>query len=321
LLFRLLKIPAKLALLMYCRNLRINNRALLYSKGPLLIAANHPNSFLDAIIIATLFKQPIYSLARGDAFKNKAAYKLFSALNIMPVYRISEGAENLGENYHTFDKCKEIFKKNGIVLIFSEGLCINEWKLRKLKKGTARLAFSSWEEGIDLTILPVGINYHSFSSFGKNVQLNFGNAFGWDSLERKKIDGHTTNAFNQKLTAELQQLVIEIDAHEKELIKNRFQTNLSPFKKIVLYFPALAGKWVHAPLYIPLQKISWSTTADTGHYDSVLTGLLFILYPVYLLGVMSIIYACRGGWYSILPMLLLPFLAWAYVQYKEAFKN
>ena len=319
--FRILKIPARLALLIYCRNLRVNNKAFFSTKGPLLIAANHPNSFLDAIIIATLFKQPIYSLARGDAFKNTLAYTLLSALNIMPVYRISEGAENLGENYHTFDKCKEIFKKNGIVLIFSEGLCINEWKLRKLKKGTARLAFSSWEEGIDLTILPVGINYHSFSSFGKNVQVNFGNTFGWDSFQHKKIDGHTTNAFNQKLTVELQQLVIEIDSHETALIKNTFEKELSTFKKTALSIPALLGKWLHAPLYIPLQKISWSTTAGTGHYDSVLTGLLFILYPFYLLGIMSILYAYFGGWYSIVSLLLLPLLAWTFVQYKQAFKN
>ena len=315
-LFNILKIPARLALLIYCRNLRVNNNAFFSTKGPLLIAANHPNSFLDAIIIATLFNQPIYSLARGDVFKNKLAYKLLSALNIMPVYRISEGAENLGENYNTFDKCKSIFKKNGIVLIFSEGLCINEWKLRKLKKGTARLAFSSWEEGIDLTILPVGINYHSFSAFGKNVQVNFGNTFKWDSFQYKKIDGHTTNAFNQKLTAELQALVIQIESHETELIKNIFEKKISPFKKLALSIPALMGKWTHAPLYIPLQKISWSTTAGTGHYDSVLTGLLFILYPFYLLGVMSIVYACWGGWYCALPVVLLPFFAWSFVQNK-----
>lgn len=316
-LFRILKIPAKFALLIYCRKLHINNTAALAKKGPLLIAANHPNSFLDAIILATLFKQPIYSLARGDAFKNKLVYKLLSALNIMPVYRISEGAENLGENYNTFDKCKEIFKKNGIVLIFSEGLCINEWKLRKLKKGTARLAFSSWEDGIDLTILPIGINYHSFSSFGKNVQLNIGNTFNWSDFDCKKIDGHTTNLFNEKLTNELQQLVIEIDSKDVEKIKNTFATTPSPYKKAALFFPSIVGKWMHAPLYIPIQKISWKKTANTGHYDSVLAGLLFLLYPFYLIMIALLIYISSSEWYWLLPFFILPFLAWSFVQNKE----
>ena len=140
--FDIIKIPAKFAIKIYCRQLKINNNKILSSKGPLLIACNHPNSFLDAVILATIFKKPIYSLARGDSFKNKYIAKILASLNILPVYRISEGAENLNNNYDTFAKCREIFKKNGIVLIFSEGLCINEWKLRLLKKGTARLAIS-----------------------------------------------------------------------------------------------------------------------------------------------------------------------------------
>ena len=44
---------------------------MLHEQGPLLIAANHPNSFLDAIILDTLFKNTVYSLTRGDAFKGK----------------------------------------------------------------------------------------------------------------------------------------------------------------------------------------------------------------------------------------------------------
>ena len=81
------------------------------SKGPLLIAANHPNSFLDAIIVATLFKNPVYSLARGDAFNGKLITKILTSLNMLPVYRISEGAENLDNNYSTFDECQDIFQK------------------------------------------------------------------------------------------------------------------------------------------------------------------------------------------------------------------
>ena len=148
---------------------------MLQIEGPLLIASNHPNSFLDAVIIATVFNKPVYSLARGDVFTNKFYSKILQSLNILPVYRISEGAENLEHNYSTFDDCKKLFKNNGIVLIFSEGSCSNEWHLRPLKKGTARLAFSCWQDNIPLNILPVGINYNSFRSFGKIVKLNFGN--------------------------------------------------------------------------------------------------------------------------------------------------
>jgi len=319
LLFRLIKIPAKFALRIYCRKITITNAEALLKKGPLLITSNHPNSFLDAIILACLFKQPIYSLARGDSFKNKWITKILIGLNILPIYRLSEGAENLNNNYDTFTKCREIFKKNGIVLIFSEGLCINEWKLRSLKKGTARLAFSSWEEGIDLTILPTGINYHSFTSFGKNIQVNFGNTFNWNDLDRKNMDGVTINQFNTKLKNELTNLVEHIDSKDIETIKNKFSTSPSSIKKGLLFFPSLIGKWIHAPLYLPLQKWSWKAVGGNDHYDSVLIGLLFILYPFYLSIFSFVIYAFVGSWYWMIPFLLLPLLAWAFVQTKREF--
>ena len=153
-LYSFVKIIARLALPIYCRNIAINKKELLKHKGPLLLAVNHPNSFLDAIILCTLFDGTVYSLARGDAFKNKFFAKILFLFKMFPVYRVSEGVENMDENYKTFDQCKEIFKQNGIVLIFSEGRCINEWHLRPLMKGTARLAISSWEEGIPLQVLP-----------------------------------------------------------------------------------------------------------------------------------------------------------------------
>jgi hypothetical protein len=93
---------------------------------------------------------------------------------MFPVYRTSEGVENLGINYETFDECKNVFRKHGIVLIFSEAKCVNEWHLRPLRKGTARLSFSSWDENIPVEVLPVGINYSSFRRFSKNVFINFG---------------------------------------------------------------------------------------------------------------------------------------------------
>jgi len=318
-LFRLLKFPAKLAINIYCRNIKINNKKILQSKGPLLIACNHPNSFLDAVILATLFKKPVYSLARGDTFKNKFVRRLLYSLNILPVYRISEGIENLNSNYDTFSKCRDIFKQNGIVLIFSEGLCINEWKLRSLKKGTARLAFSSWEQEIDLTILPTGINYHSFSSFGKNVHINFGNSFNWDDLERKNMDGHSVNQFNEKLKTTLLPLVEHIDSEDSVKIKNTFLVRRPVILQRLLFFPAVIGKYIHGILYVPIQRFAWKKAGKSDHYDSVLVGLLFILYPIFMLFLAAIIYSVWGNWYWIWVFILLPFLAWAYVQTKKQF--
>jgi 1-acyl-sn-glycerol-3-phosphate acyltransferase len=321
LLYKLLHFPAKLALLIWCRHLRINDKAILKADGPLLIAANHPNSFLDAILLCTIFKKPIYSLARGDAFKNNFVARILRGLKMFPVYRVSEGVENLEENYKTFDDCIEVFKKNGIVLIFSEGKCVNEWHLRPLKKGTARLAMTAWEQGIPLKIIPTGINYNSFTSFGKNVQLNFGEIISQENMAIKNEDAYGTKIqnFNTVLKNQLEKLVVQIKPADENKIREKFEIKISSFKKILLLIPALCAYILHAPLYIPVQRFAFKKFGKIDHYDSVMAGMLFLLYPFYLLLIAFVVFLILGSWWWFASFFLLPFMAWSYVAIKRQF--
>jgi 1-acyl-sn-glycerol-3-phosphate acyltransferase len=110
-LFQLVKLYARLCIKIYCRKIIINKPGYLKAKGPLLFAANHPNSFLDGVILTTLLEENLYSLARGDAFKKPWHKKILLWLHQLPVYRTSEGVENLEHNYTTFEACQEVFKK------------------------------------------------------------------------------------------------------------------------------------------------------------------------------------------------------------------
>lgn len=315
-LYSFVKIIARLAIKIYCRHIAINKEELLKHNGPLMLAVNHPNSFLDAIILCTLFDKPVYSLARGDAFKNKFFANLLFKLKLLPVYRVSEGVENLDENYKTFELCKNIFKKNGIVLIFSEGRCINEWHLRPLKKGTARLAISSWEEGIDLKVLPVGINYNSFKSFGKNVHLFFGDFITNQSMDYRNSHGNNIRQFNDSLQSQLSNFVYEINLNDKELLHKTFFVTQPLIKKMFLFLPACFGFILHAPLYLFTKWLSNKLIREVGHYDSKIVGFLFLFYPLFLLILSGAIFYITGYWYAFLLLFVLPFCAWAYVQLK-----
>jgi len=283
--------------------------------GPLLIASNHPNSFLDAIIFATIFKQPCYSLTRGDAFANKFYAFLLKQMNMLPVYRISEGAENLEHNYSTFNVCQNIFINNGIVLIFSEGRCINEWHLRPLKKGTARLAINAWQQNIPLKILPVGINYSCFRKFGKNVILNFGDLIDDKSFDADFSDGKAIMNFNTKLYRQLKQLVIEIEDDDIEKRKKIFFVAVPLVKKILLFFPSVIGWLLHFPLYYTIVFLIRKKAQD--HYDSILVGLLFMLYPFYLVGITLLTFLLTKNLFSFLLIIIIPFTAWAQLQLKK----
>lgn len=288
---------------------------MLREQGPLLIAANHPNSFLDAIILATLFKNPVYSLARGDAFKGKKITKILTSLNMLPVYRISEGAENLDNNYFTFDECQNIFSRGGIVLIFSEGRCINEWHLRPLKKGTARLALSAWQQNIPLKILPLGINYSSFRTFGKNLFLNFGNIITKGDINADLSSGKAVNEFNEKLQEQLQSLVFEINSTDKQEIKKKLFVQQPVLKKIVLFLPAILGWIMQFPLYYTIVLLIRKRAND--HYDSIIVGLLFFFYPIYLCLLTLLVFLITKNILAFSLLLIMPFTAWSYLQLKR----
>ena len=318
LLYQLIKLPARVAVKIYCKSIKIQLPEALQYEGPMLITCNHPNSFLDAIIITTLFKQPVHSLARGDVFKKKWMAFIFKNLNMLPVYRTREGVENLENNYKSFEACEEIFKKNGVVLIFSEGLCINEWHLRNLMKGTARLALSSWQQNITLQILPTGINYNSFYSFGKKVTLNFGQPFGKDNISLENGFGKDVANFNAHLKKQLQPLILELPEKTKKQNANEyFPDDLSLLKKIILFIPGLLGLFVHAPYYFPVKGLIKKWAGNSGHYDSLFVGISFFIYPLYMLLISGIVWYFIGGKLGILALFLLPFLAYAAVRIKK----
>ena len=303
-------------MLIFCRKVVVDKPEYLSLKGPLLLACNHPNSFLDSVILDIIFEQPVWSLARGDAFTNKTITGILTSLKILPVYRTSEGVENLSENYKTFNACIEIFRNNGIIHIFSEGKCVNEWHLRPLKKGTARLAIKSWNENIPLQVLPVGINYSSFRRFGKNVFVKFGSLININDQPVQVADGLQHLAFNQQLRQQMEQLVFEIPATDSARQQALLELPPTLFQKIILFLPAVMGWLIHMPLYIIVKKMTAEKTKMNDHYDSVMTALLVISYPFYLISLVAILWIAIVSWWVVFLLLIIPFTAWSYVQLK-----
>lgn len=314
-LYTLLKFPARIALYFYCRSITITNKQATALRGPVLIAANHPNSFLDAVLLATVFKHPIHSLTRGDVFANPFFKLLLKWMNMLAIYRTSEGVENLGHNYSTFTACQHIFSRNGIVLIFSEGLCVNEWRLRPLKKGTARIAMNAWQQNIPLQVLPVGINYSCFKKFGKNIILNFGSPISSGDFKTGVSEGKLIGEFNAALYRQLKDLVIEINRDDVATKRNKFFIRQPFFMRFLLFIPSVSGWLLHSPLYYAVEYFIRKRSKD--HYDSVMVGLLFILYPVYLGIIILLLFLATKSSWSLLLLLIFPFTAWAHLQLKR----
>jgi len=181
---------------------------------PLIFVGNHQNSFIDGVLVGSYLPQPIHFTMRADMFRNPVARFCLRELNVSPVYRIEEGLENVHKNLEAFTAIYDVLQKNGNFIMFSEGVCIQEKRIHKLRKGTARLAFGAEEKfGLDVRIVPVGINYTYPASFRKEVMINFHDSFSISEL-KDLYQSHPAKAllaFNEKCYEGLLKEVIIVE--------------------------------------------------------------------------------------------------------------
>lgn len=206
---------------------KIKNTHYLRVKGPVILAMNHPNSFMDPIAFTTFAYPPrVFYLARGDAFKKGIVTTLLESIGIIPIFRIQDGGkEGLKKNDETYERVNTLLSRNEKIIIFAEGLCIMERRLRPLKKGVPRMVFGAMEEHNleDLTVVPVGINYSNPSQFRGKIFCNIGPPMKVsDYMEAyKTAPAKTMNQFLADLTPRMKELIVNIDhKHTEALISH-----------------------------------------------------------------------------------------------------
>ena len=296
----------RLALPFFAKKLTITNKHHLAHKGPLVLAVNHPNSFLDAILIGDYMHEPVYYITRGDVFKKGWVRKFLHALKMIPIYRIRDGKDMLSLNDETFNKSMEVLRNNGVFLIFVEGFCEHQTTLQlPLKKGAPRILQACWKEGIDAKVLPVWLKYSSFNRFGKTLDIRFGEPFGKE-IATNVESATTINEINRQTEKQLQALS---EIQQKS-------ADLPPLVRLLLFIPAMLGAVLHAPIYLPLQAACKKISASNVHYDSILLAMLIVAYPLYLIIICSVLAITSGLAWMWLGLIVFPLLAKAYVRWK-----
>lgn len=184
---------------------------------------------MDGVLLSVLLRSRLSLLARGDVFKKPTANKALRSMRLLPIYRMEDGAgnEQAAKNQQTFNECYEIFRKNGMVLIFPEGYCVSERRLRPMKKGAAKMAFEAIEKypEMDLQVIPVGMNYSNSGHFREEVCINFGHSIAVQSYMELLKEGKQNKAitdFNTKLYEDLEREMLIIKDPSNDQVGNQY---------------------------------------------------------------------------------------------------
>lgn len=143
------------------------------SDGAVILAPNHTNTLMDALVILAGRPGPTVFGARADIFRKPAVARILRFLRILPIVRQRDGLEHVNENYATFNQIDDVLANNVPFCLFAEGTHRPARTLQPIKKGIARIALQSAHER-QTWLVPTGINYSTFYHFRGVCEVRYG---------------------------------------------------------------------------------------------------------------------------------------------------
>ncbi|NEM99485.1 lysophospholipid acyltransferase family protein [Pontibacter burrus] len=225
-LYTFLKLLYKTGLWFFFRKLEVRNAHLIPDQGPLFIVSNHPNTFMDPIVVAAQLRQPVYFIAKSTVFGSRFQNWMLRQMHLIPIHRKEDNPEVPVSNEEAFAASFKALEQKKTILIFPEGNSFNQRRLRKLKTGTARIALGAVADtGLDVKILPVGLNYSAPTRFRSDVFVNIGKPISVkDYMAAYQQDNiSTVQNLTEQIRLQLEKLIIHTPTDEEDELARQIE--------------------------------------------------------------------------------------------------
>ena len=184
-----------------------------------IMAPNHQNALMDALILLFSAPQDIVFLARADIFNNRVLAFFLNSMKMLPVFRQRDGAAELGKNVDIFDISVDVLHNRHFLCVMPEGNHGTQRRLRTIVKGIFRIGFKAQEEYGNkpfVKILPVGFDVGHYIKQNQALLIQYGKPIElseyWDEYKENKARG--INAIKARLREEMLPLMINIESDE-----------------------------------------------------------------------------------------------------------
>ena len=143
--------------------------------GPVLLCINHPNNFIDSLLVGAALGRKVHYLATAALFRNPLVARFLLTCGAIPVYRRQDDPDKMEKNTATFDACFTALGDGRLIAIYPEGTTHAEARVQRIKTGAARIALGyEAERPARLEVIPVGLNFEARKSFRGRVLVSFG---------------------------------------------------------------------------------------------------------------------------------------------------
>ncbi len=159
------------------RKVEVRGYGRLPKDGAVIIAPNHCNTLMDALVILRAFKNETVFGARADMFNKPLIAKIMYFLRILPQVRQRDGLRNVLKNNETQETIVETLENQVRFCVFPEGRHRPAHSLQPLGKGVFRAALAAnarFGDRFPVYIVPAGIEYGDYFRYRSTALVNFG---------------------------------------------------------------------------------------------------------------------------------------------------
>jgi len=206
---RIIKNIAGLAVRLIYRSVTVRGRPGETASGPQLTVSNHFGGFADALIQAYALDRVPRFIARDVIWRFPIAKQVMEFVRAIPTHKPED--EGPAGNDQMFRSTYEALGEGDLVMIFPEGVTVDDPSMARIKTGAARIALGARASGVEgIQIIPSGIHYDDKGSLRSKVWVNVGAPLDLDAeIDRYAPPGTPQDTSNHEavraLTADIEE--------------------------------------------------------------------------------------------------------------------
>lgn len=161
------------------RKVEVTGKENIPADGAVIIAPNHCNTLMDALVILRAFDNESVFGARADIFNKPFIAKIMTFVRILPMVRQRDGLRNVLKNNETQEIIVDTLEHKVRFCMYPEGRHRPAHSLQTLGKGTFRAALAAnakFGERMPVYIVPTGIEYGDYFRYRSTCLITFGEA-------------------------------------------------------------------------------------------------------------------------------------------------
>ena len=180
-----------------------------------LLFSGHQNGLADPVLACVTLGPQLHFFTRADVFRKRAARWFLLRLNMMPIFRPIDKAEDMADrNRQTFAAAHARLEGGATCGIFPEAGHLDERRIRRFRHGSARFIAGALQRAPirerGLEVLPLHLDFERYAGYRTVARVRIGPPISFDGIEGLEHDAGTARV---ELSDRMRHALVDCSVH------------------------------------------------------------------------------------------------------------